>query len=334
MAVLTRSIKTMLLSARLSLRQRSIRDNKSVLYMFEIWIPITIAAAFFQNLRSALQKYLKGRLSTCGSAYARFFYALPFAFIYILGLHELGGYAYPEPNLKFLLFCLLGGISQILFTVFLLWMFSFKSFAVGTTFSKLEVLAVAVLGALILGDGLNRLAIAAIVLGAIGVIALSVGQSGVTVKSVVAGLKEKSTMIGLVCATWLGGSVVFFRGASLSLGHENVVMAAGYSLTIALVIQTVLMGGYLLIREKGEFGRVVKNWRWAGAVGVAGVLASICWFTAFTYQNASYVRALGQIELLFTFVATTVFFKEKVSRLELGGILLVSSGIVLIILAA
>ena len=44
----------------------------------ELWIPITIAAAFLQNLRSALQKHLKGRLSTVGAAYARFLYAWPF----------------------------------------------------------------------------------------------------------------------------------------------------------------------------------------------------------------------------------------------------------------
>ncbi len=30
----------------------------------ELWIPITILAAFSQNLRSALQKHLKSRLST------------------------------------------------------------------------------------------------------------------------------------------------------------------------------------------------------------------------------------------------------------------------------
>ena len=28
----------------------------------ELWIPITLVAAFFQNLRSALQKHLKDRL--------------------------------------------------------------------------------------------------------------------------------------------------------------------------------------------------------------------------------------------------------------------------------
>ena len=49
--------------------------------MFSYWIPITIFAAFMQNLRSALQKYIKGRLSTGGAAYVRFLYALPLALI-------------------------------------------------------------------------------------------------------------------------------------------------------------------------------------------------------------------------------------------------------------
>ena len=47
--------------------------------MIELWIPLTIAGAFFQNLRSALQKHLKSRLSTAGASYVRFFYAWPFA---------------------------------------------------------------------------------------------------------------------------------------------------------------------------------------------------------------------------------------------------------------
>ena len=45
----------------------------------ELWIAFTIAAAFFQNLRSAMQKHLQGRLSTLGAAYVRFVYALPIA---------------------------------------------------------------------------------------------------------------------------------------------------------------------------------------------------------------------------------------------------------------
>ena len=39
--------------------------------VIELWIPITIFAAFMQNLRSALQKHIKGRLSTGGATYVQ-----------------------------------------------------------------------------------------------------------------------------------------------------------------------------------------------------------------------------------------------------------------------
>ena len=301
--------------------------------MLEVWIPVTIAAAFCQNLRSALQKYLKGKLSNAGAAYARFFYAWPFALLYLWGLNAIGGYALPEPNLTFLMYCVLGGISQILFTVILLWMFSFRNFAVGTTFSKLELVMIAVLGALILGDGLSLTAILAVVLSALGVVILSAGQSAITLKTITANLMAKPTLIGLTSAVFLGGSVVFFRGATLSLGHDNVTMTAAYALAVSIVIQTVVMGIYLLWREPGEIGRVITNWRWAGAVSVVGVLGSVCWFTAFTIENAAHVRAVGQIELVFTFIASVVFFKETVSKLEILGIILVVGAILLVLIA-
>ncbi len=301
--------------------------------MFEAWIPITIAAAFFQNLRSALQKHLKGELSNAGAAYSRFFYAWPFALLYTWGLNAIGGFELPQPNALFLFYCVLGGISQILFTVILLWLFSFRNFAVGTTFSKLELVMIAVLGAIILGDGLTVLAVVAVVLSALGVLVLSAGQSSLTWGSLRENLFSKPTAIGLLSAATLGGSVVFFRGAALALGHPNVVMAAAYALAVSIVIQTVILGAYLVWREPGEIGRVLKNWRWAGAVSVAGILGSVCWFTAFTIQNAAYVRAVGQIELVFTFIASVLFFRESVSKLEMMGITLIVGAILLILLA-
>jgi uncharacterized membrane protein len=45
------------------------------------------------------------------------------------------------------------------------------------------------------------------------------------------------------------------------------------------------------------------------------------------------VRALGQIELIFTFIASVFFFRERTSRTEVLGILLVATGIVILILA-
>ena len=297
----------------------------------ELWIPITVLAAFFQNLRSALQKHLKGKLSTGGATYVRFFYAWPFALLYVWGLNQFGGMAYPDPNGMFLLFCVLGGLSQIIFTGLLVWLFSFRNFAVGTTFSKTETVQVALFGFLLLGDTLSMGGILAICISVTGVMAMSVAQTNISVKTLFTSLTEKSTVIGLLSGLFLGLSVVFFRGAALHLGYDGFVMAAAFTLAVSVVIQTVFMGIYLLVREPGQMTAVFKNWGWAGAVGIAGVLGSIFWFTAFTMENAALVRAVGQIELVFTFIASTMFFKEKSNKLEVLGILLVIAGILLIL---
>lgn len=298
-----------------------------------LWIPITVFAAFFQNLRSALQKHLTGVLSGQGAAYSRFLFALPWALLYLLVLVQFFGFELPAINGRFLLFCLIGSISQIIATVALLKAFSYRSFAVGTVLSKLEIVIVAALGLWILGDTLSLLAQCGIVLSTAGLLTLSAGQNKVTPMAMLRGLGEPATTYGLLAALGLGGSVIFFRGAALALDDPPFVIAAAFTLASALVMQTLLMGIYLAFAEKGQISRVIGSWRWSVLVGITGMLASVGWFTAFTLQNASYVRALGQIELLFTFVATTRVFREKVSRLEYLGCALIVAGILVLLLS-
>jgi drug/metabolite transporter (DMT)-like permease len=300
--------------------------------MFELWIPVTIAAGFFQNLRSAVQKKLKSTLSTAGAAYSRFFYAVPIVVVYLVGLIQLGDFSVPEPNTRFYILCLSGGISQILFTVFLLWTFTFKSFAVGTTFSKLEVIMVAMVATLVLGESLNGWAVFAIAVSSLGVFALSMGQASLSWSALYKGLFHKSTYLGLTSAAFLGASSALYRGATQALGYEPFYVNAAYTLAVSLIIQTILMGGYILIREPGSFLNVLRQWRWAGLAGMAGAFASLCWFTAFTLQKAAYVRALGQSELVFTFIVTLVFFREKISRSDIAGVILIAGGIVMLLL--
>ena len=301
--------------------------------MFELWIPLTIAAAFFQNLRSALQKHLKAHLSTAGATYVRFLYAWPFAVFYVWGLVEFGGYAVPAVSRKFLIYCFLGGLSQIIFTFLLIWLFSIKNFAVGTTYSKTDTAQVAILGLLILGDTLSAVAALAIAIGLIGVMALSMAETHISARNLITGLGEKSTVIGLVCGAFLGASVVFYRGGALSLSGDGFIIQAAFTLAVSVVIQTVMMGAYLAVRERDQLMAVIVHWRPSLLVGVAGVLASIFWFSAFTLQNAAYVRALGQIELIFTFIASVVFFREKINKLEFAGIIFITGGILILVVA-
>jgi drug/metabolite transporter (DMT)-like permease len=301
--------------------------------MIELWIPVTLAAAFLQNLRSALQKALKGRLSTAGAAYARFVYALPLAWLYVWALEILGGFETPAPNAAFLMWCAAGGLAQILFTAVLLWMFTFRSFAVGTAFSKLEVVLVAVLGAALLGDGVGPLAGVAVAVGAVGAVALAAGESGLSARALAQGLAGRTTAAGLLCATLLGLSSVGFRGAALALDGPDFVMAAAYTLAIALTMQTAMMGAWFLVSDRPELVRVFREWRRAAPAGVTGMLCSACWFTAFTLQNAAFVRALGQVELLFTFAASLFVFRERVAPAEFAGAACILAAILLILLA-
>jgi uncharacterized membrane protein len=76
---------------------------------------------------------------------------------------------------------------------------------------------------------------------------------------------------------------------------------------------------------------VLAYWRLAWLVGLAGSLASIGWFSATTLQNAGYVRALGQIELVFAFLASVLFFRERSTRVEILGVSLIVIGIVILL---
>jgi drug/metabolite transporter (DMT)-like permease len=298
----------------------------------DAWIPITIAAAFFQNLRSALQKHLKGRLSTTGATFSRFAYAAPLALFYVLALASFTGEDLPAPNPAFLAYALIGGLAQITATALLLYSFSFRNFAVGTTFSKTETVQTAIFGIVILGDPLGLGAATAIAISLIGVMAISVARTRMSLLRLLTSLAEKPALIGIASGAFFGLSAISYRGAALSLDEHGFLIRAAYTLACVTVFQTLVMAIYMRLREPGQVTAVFRAWRVAAWAGITGMVASACWLTAMTIQNAAYVRALGQIELVFTFAASILLFHERPNRAEVIGILLVVAGIVLLLL--
>jgi drug/metabolite transporter (DMT)-like permease len=73
------------------------------------------------------------------------------------------------------------------------------------------------------------------------------------------------------------------------------------------------------------------HWRVASLVGLAGMIASAGWFSAMTLQNAAYVKAVGQIELVFAFAASALVFREKTTRAEFLGVALIVIGIFVVL---
>ena len=298
----------------------------------ELWVPITLAAAFMQNLRSALQKHLKGSLSTSGATFCRFIYAVPLALAYVALLGEGFGFEWPDPNPRFALFAMVGGVTQITATALLVYLFSLRNFAVGTTYSKTETVQAAVFGLVILGEPVSLAAAIAIGISLVGVMLISVAKSRLTLRNLFLGWTGRAAFIGVLSGTFFGLSAVAYRAASLSLGGEGFLMQAAFTLACVVVFQTAVMAVWIRLREPGELSRVIGCWRVASLVGVSGMLGSAAWFTAMTLENAAYVRAVGQIELVFTFIASYFFFRERSTAPELVGIVSIVAGIVILLL--
>ncbi|MGF1620470.1 MAG: EamA family transporter [Rhodomicrobiaceae bacterium] len=294
----------------------------------EIWIPITIAAAFMQNVRFMLQKHVKGRLSTFGATFARFVWAAPLAALLVAALLAIRDESLPGTSGVFFGFAALGGLTQIFGTALVVALFSARNFAVGVSFSKTETVQTVMFGVLILGEHVSAMAVFAMVVSLVGVLLISV-QPG---KLLGAGLFNRSALLGVASGAMFGISAVSYRTASLSLDSGDFIIRAALTLAIVTAMQTAVMWIYLAMRERGEAARVFANWRVTLWVGVTGMLGSLGWFTAMTLQNAAYVRALGQIELVFTFAASVLFFREKSTRREIAGIVILTAGIVMLLL--
>ncbi|AYC99467.1 DMT family transporter [Neorhizobium sp. NCHU2750] len=294
----------------------------------ELWIPITIAAAFLQNLRSALQKHLQGKLGTRGASFVRFGYGFPVAILYVVLLHLIAGYSFPHLNLDFAIWAIVGGLAQIFATIMLVHLFSLRNFAVGTAYSKTEPVQAAIFGFILLGEKLTAGAVGAIIVGVIGVMIISMARMPLSWKNMLAALASRTALIGIASGAVFGISAVAYRSASLALDGPNSIMQAAMTLACVTTFQTLFMLVWMLWKDKGEIVTVIRTWRSSSLVGLASVCGSACWFTAMTLQQVAYVRALGQIELVFTFTASYFLFHERVNRMEILGCLFIVAGIV------
>ena len=291
-----------------------------------LWIPVTLAAAAMQTLRFMLQKQLKGvGLSTGGATFARFVFAAPLAAVVAGVALSVTGAEFPALSGRFWAFALTGGIAQIIATFCTVALFSLRNFAVGIAFTKTETVQVALFSALILGEAVSPAGWVAIAVGFVGVMLLSRGAR--------LRLDPAATGLGLLAGGLFGISAIGYRGATIELMPLAFFTRAAVTLAVVTAMQTLGMALWLRLRETGEVSRVAQAWRRTALVGVTGMLGSLGWFTAFSLQNAAYVRALGQVEIVFTLLASALVFREKLAAREGLGIGLVVASLIMIVLA-
>ena len=297
-----------------------------------LWIALTVGAALLQTFRNAAQRHLTATLGTLGATLVRFLYGVPFALAWLAAVATLGGYAWPAPHASLLGWVALGAVMQLTATALLLQVMKERNFALGVAYSKTEVILVAIFAFTILGEKPGFGGAAAIAIGTLGVMLLSPADPAHPLRALLTGWTTRSALLGIGCGACFALSGVCFRAAALSLPEIHFAMAAAVILTGALLLQTALLGGWLLARQPGALGRIGREWRTSLFAGCMGATASIGWYTAVAIEPVAHVRTLALVELVFVYIVSRRLFREKITPREIAGMLLLALGLMIVTL--
>jgi len=292
-----------------------------------LWAVFTLIAAAAQTARNAMQRELTASLGTVGATHVRFLFGFPFAILFLASVMLATGYGWPAIPPVFWPWLFLGALTQIAATALMLAAMGERSFVVAYAYIKTEPVQVALFGLIFLGDHITPLSGAAILIATAGVIVISLKPGAAQAST------TRSTLIGLGSGTMFAISAIGYRGAILSLGHLNFVLAATFTLTFGLVLQAALLSLYLAWRDPKVLRAIAKAWRPSLFAGFMGSFASEFWFLAFAIATAANVRTLALVEVLFAQGVTYFVFKQPTSRRELTGIVLVVAGVALLVWA-
>jgi drug/metabolite transporter (DMT)-like permease len=296
-----------------------------------LWIPITVAAALFQNIRTTMQQKIRHVLSVDGANFIRYLYGAPLALGMLAVLVWGTGRSLPALPPAFLVKVTVAGLGQIIATSLMIHAFSLRNYAVGTVYSKTETLFVALFATFVASEPLTVGSWIGILVCLGGVAILSVRGSFTNIRAVLADLTHKGALFGILSGFFFAVAAGMIRLASKDLSGDFLIRGIS-TLASMNTIQIVLMFAYLSFSDRSQFGKIGVNWRSSIWVGIFSVLGSAGWALAMTLENAALVRAVGQIELVFTFIASHVVLKERPSAGEWLGSLLVVGGVVLILI--
>ena len=139
--------------------------------------------------------------------------------------------------------------------------------------------------------------------------------------------KSPASAYGIGAGFSFALATLWIRQASLAL-NTDLMISAAYTLALMVTLQSALVLIFVLIQDKTQLKLIKQHWKISAFVGISSMLGSVGWFTAASFQNAAYVKALGQIEFFFTLFVTHKIFREYI-----GMSLIILSVLILLLLA-
>ena len=297
-----------------------------------LWVPFTLFAALAQTVRNTAQRSLTAEVGTLSATWVRFLFGLPFAAVVLALLYVLPDQAPAVPafSLGYALWISIGALFQVAATAALLLAMKERNFAVAVTFSKTEILQVALFGVVFLQELPTPLAWLAMAVATVGVLLLSLPPRGQLLSW--QAWTSKSALYGLLCGACFAIAVIGFRGAALALNAETPWLSGAWGVTIAQSLQSVVLGVWIAWKTPEGIRPVLRAWKVSLLAGSMGTAASLAWFTAYAMQDAAAVRTLGMVEVVFSYVVSRRILSERFSNTEKIGMLLMVAGLVLICL--
>ena len=297
------------------------------------WIPIAMASALCQTVRTAALKVLNRDLSLLVSTLVRFLFGMPILLGYALAVLVIGGEGWPRITPAFVFWTACSSLTQSAGTALLLSLLTLRNFAVGGIFMKADLIFTALIGTALFSEVISATGWFAILLAFVGVLMVSfaridTGPLGLR-GTLGALLTERSTLLGLGVALTFALSYLTLREATLTLAPASVIHRAAWAGLLQALLQVIFLGGWLLWKEPAGLAKMRHHLGLETFIGTISGIGTITWFTASAMQNSSYVAAVGQVQVVFTLLISWFYFRERILPLELIGIAVIVTGVLL-----
>lgn len=289
-----------------------------------LWLFFTLFAAFLQAWRNAFQKKLSQCVPVAGTTLARFACAWPLALAYLALLYARDpGLAMPRFTPAFAGYVFATAAAQIFATMLMVQLFRLKNYAIGVGLVRSEAVFAAIVGVAFYGSHLSFMGWLGVMIGALAVFLLSGTGNWRQIS-------PRVLLVGLCGGLCFALTSVWVRQAILLLDLPALV-AAAWVLFCVIFLQTVLLGGWLLLRERATLRKLLAHKRLLLATGVASFLGSLGWFSAFSLQDVAIVKTVGQIEVLFVLAISSWLLKERLQKQNGLGLLLIVIAALLVV---
>ena len=289
------------------------------------WLVLTLFAALMQAWRNAFQKQLSQHAPVLGVTLARFLFAWPLALLW-LGHYYLQDATLPRPAFTPAWCSYIGGAAsaQIAATALLVQLFRRKNYAIGVGLARSEAILAAILGVACFSTHLSAAGWLGVLTGAVAVFILS----GASLRQ----LSAHVLALGLGSGLCFALTSLWVRQAALALPLP-ALPAAAWVLASVLILQTVLLLGWLIARDRAALRQLLAQRKLALATSTASFFGSLGWFSAMRLQDVAIVKTVGQIEVLFMLAISICYFREKLQKQDGLGLALIVIAALLVVWA-